>query len=53
MSFPNLIAAMRSWMIPAAPWLPWALLAAAVLFVVALTTTLVIIARRSRWPDRR
>ena len=42
--------------VPAPPlpgWFPWAALAAALLFVIALTLTLIIIARRSRWPQRK
>ena len=38
---------------PLPPWFPWAALGAALLFVIALTLTLVVIARRSRWPQRK
>ena len=35
------------------PWLAWAMLAGAVLFAAGLAMLLVLITRRSGWPDRK
>ena len=39
--------------IPLPAWFGWALLAGSTLFMIGLTILLVVIARRSRWPDRK
>ena len=45
--------AMKQLLIPAANWLPLAMFAVAVLFMVGLTVLLLVIAKRSKWPPRR
>ena len=55
MRAPHALAAVYDAYIPGPPlptWFPWAALGAALLFVFALTLALVIIARRSRWPQK-
>jgi len=50
------LAAVHDVYVPGPPlpqWFPWAALGAALFFVIALTLTLVVIARRSRWPQRK
>ena len=46
-------AVARSVQIPLPPWFGWAVLAGSILFIIGLTVLLVVIARRSRWPERR
>ena len=53
MPFAITFAVARSVQIPLPAWFGWALLAGSVLFMIGLTVLLVVIARRSRWPNRR
>ena len=53
MAYAIAFAVARSIYIPLPAWFGWALLAGSILFMIGLTVLLVVIARRSRWPDRR
>ena len=53
MAYATAFAVARSVQIPLPAWFGWALLAGSILFLIGLTLLLVVIARRSRWPDRR
>ena len=53
MAYATASAVARSVQIPLPPWFGWAVLAASILFLIGLTLLLLVIARRSRWPERK